>query len=192
MRSTADSDALPVLLGRAWSMLATASENPAAAMRLLTVATGGADGPDARTMVLRAVDPQAGMIGFYTDRRAAKVAMMIADPRVAIVGYEPVSRIQLRLQGRASVATSGDNVDSAWSAIGEDGRDAYRAVPAPGSPIEQPSEGWPSADRSGRADFAVVTIVLTHIEWLELTRRGHRRAAWTFADDGWAGSWRVP
>lgn len=183
---------LPALLDRAWSMLETAVSDRHAPMRWLTVATGGADGPDARVMVLRGADRSTGTLNFYSDRRAAKITAILADPRVAIIGYDPASRVQLRLRGRAAVSTGGSSVDAAWAAIGETGRDAYRTDTAPGSPIACTSDGWPAAGRSGRADFAVVTVTLTHIESLDLAATGHLRASWQPAVDGWHGTWRTP
>lgn len=188
----AGSAELLAMFDQAWSLLTVAAEDRSAALRLLTVATSTADGPDARTMVLRATGRSTGTLGFYTDRRAAKVEALTRDPRVAVLGYDPVSRVQLRLLGRAATATSGMAVDRVWAAIGEAGRDAYRTLQAPGSPIASSAEGQPAAERSGREDFAVLTVTVERIEWLDLGVAMHRRARWLRTKNGWRGTWLVP
>jgi hypothetical protein len=42
-----------------------------------------------------------------------------------------------------------------------------------------------------RANFALVMIDITAIDWLHLAQDGHRRAVFAAAD-GWRGEWRVP
>lgn len=187
-----DDRALAAGLDRGWAALAAAVVDRDAPLRLPVVATAGAGGPDARVMVLRAVDRAAAEIVFFTDRRAAKVAAITADARVAVVGYDATARLQLRLTGRAAIV-GGAAADGHWAAIAAPGRRAYQTAAAPGSPIDAPAAGRPvdSLPDAGRADFALLVVAVDRFEWLDLGGADHRRAVHD-RSDGWIGGWRVP
>jgi pyridoxamine 5'-phosphate oxidase len=143
-------------------------------------------------MVLRAVDRAAGTVTFYTDARAPKVMVLTAAPRVAVTGYDAATRLQLRLHGTASVASTGVAVEAAWTALTSEGRTAYQSAAPPGTPLATPTTPPTiSADR-GRARFAVIAIVLDRFEWLDLAVPGHRRASHVRVDTVWRHSWLVP
>ena len=156
------------------------------------MATASAGNPDARVMVLRTVDRAAGTLAFYTDVRAAKVARLAANPRVAVTGYDHATRLQLRLHGDASVATDGDAVDDAWAALSDRGRTAYQSVDPPGTPVARPPAASRAPADGGRAQFAVVTVILDQFEWLDLAVAGHRRAQYVRNGTLWTGQWLVP
>lgn len=156
------------------------------------MATASADVPDARVMVLRAVDRAAHTLVFYTDVRAAKVAVLAANPRVAVTGYDLATRLQLRLHGDASVATGGSAVDAAWAALPGHGRTAYQSIDSPGTPVGHPPTAPRVPPDGGRARFAVVTVVLDRFEWLDLAAPGHRRAVYVRDGAAWRGCWLVP
>lgn len=151
-----------------------------------TACDGGADG---RIMVLRAVDRQQATATFFTDSRAAKVAAVIISPHVAVIAYDPISRLQFRLSGVVEIAVAGVAVDSAWTAVPPHARRAYRTISAPGTP--SPTATAPLDDTDGRANFALITVVIDAIEWLDLATPGHRRAIYQRGSE-WAGKWIVP
>ena len=73
-------------------------------LHLATLATIDADGcPQARTVVLRHVDPARGEIRFHTDVRSPKVAAIRRDPRVALPWYDPARRVQVRSRAGAAI-----------------------------------------------------------------------------------------
>ncbi|QYE36291.1 pyridoxamine 5'-phosphate oxidase family protein [Polymorphobacter sp. PAMC 29334] len=197
--------ALAAGFDRAWALLAAAPGDPGSGLRLPVVATASTGEPDARVMVVRAVDRAAHCLTVYTDSRAAKVAVLVAAPRVAVTGYDTPTRLQLRLHGAATIATTGNAVDAAWAALTAGGRTAYQSVRPPGTPVAQPPPcrppGTPVAQPppspvalpdDGRANFAVVTIVLDRFEWLDLSVPGHRRAVHIRDGVDWRGTWLVP
>ena len=189
--STAESvppDDLTGLLDAVWAMLAAAPGDPAAPLRTPVVATAAGGVADGRVMVLRTVDRATAVVTFFTDTRAAKVAAIAAAPAVAVVGYDPATRVQLRLRGTASLVAGGA-ADSAWAAVPPPARRAYRTVAAPGTAIA--TRAADLRDDDGRATFAVLTVAVTAIDRLDLTAP-HRRAAWQRVGDAWPGTWRVP
>jgi pyridoxine/pyridoxamine 5'-phosphate oxidase len=57
-----------------------------------------------RSTILRDCDPDAGTVAFATDARSAKVAEIGAQPWVALTFWDDGTGVQVRLQGRATVA----------------------------------------------------------------------------------------
>ncbi|UAJ10136.1 pyridoxamine 5'-phosphate oxidase family protein [Glacieibacterium megasporae] len=184
--------ALAAGFDRAWALLAAAPGDPGSGLRLPVVATAYAGESDARVMVVRAVDRAAHCLTVYTDSRAAKVAVLVAAPRVAVTGYDTPTRLQLRLHGAATIATTGNAVDAAWAALTAGGRTAYQSIQPPGTPVAQPQASPVPPPDDGRANFAVVTIVLDRFEWLDLAVPGHRRAIHIRDGVDWRGTWLVP
>lgn len=177
---------------RAWALLAAAPGDPPSGLRLPVVATVHDGGPDARVMVVRAVDRAAHCLTLYSDVRAAKIAVLAAAPRVAVTGYDTATRFQLRLHGTAAIATAGAEVDMAWAALTPSGRSAYQSIEPPGTPVPHPLGPPAAPPDDGRAAFAVVTIVLDRFEWLDLAVPGHRRALHVRDGGEWKGRWLVP
>jgi hypothetical protein len=165
------------------------------------VASVTADGaPDARVMVLRAANRGAAQLRFHTDARSPKCTAL--DGRaVAVLAYHPGEAVQLRVTGRARIVRAGPEIDHIWATSTPFARRCYLVEAAPGSPLPAPGSGLPGwvegrkPDLSellpARANFALVLIDVTAIDWLHLAQSGHRRAVFAAAD-GWQGEWRVP
>lgn len=143
-------------------------------------------------MVLRGVDRGRGRLTFYTDGRAGKVAAIAACPGAAVVAWDAADRLQVRLHGAAAVVAAGAAVDAAWTTIPPAARCAYRTLAPPGTSTASAAVAATLGDSDGRATFALVTIDVETIEWLELASPGHRRARYRRAGDGWQGDWLVP
>jgi pyridoxamine 5'-phosphate oxidase len=188
----ADDTALANGFDRAWAMLAAAPGDPTSGLRLPVVATVSDGAPDARVIVVRSVDRAAHSLTVYSDRRAAKIAVLAAAPRVAVTGYDTATRLQLRLHGTATVATAGADIDAAWAALTPFGRSAYQNVEPPGTPVPHPLGPPVLPADGGRAAFAVITIVVDRFEWLDLAVPGHRRGLHVRDGGGWKGCWLVP
>lgn len=189
-------DDLDAVLAQAWHLLAEGAARRAMAWNRPALATVGADGaPALRTVVLRAVAPRERGLHVHTDLRSAKVAELEAEPRAALHVYDPGAAIQLRLDGRIAILASGSAVDDAWAECNPGQKRVYATTPAPGTRIGSPAAGWPpvSVDPdAGRARFAVLLFSVARLEWLHLGDDGHRRAAFSWSQDGWAASWLVP
>jgi hypothetical protein len=101
----------------------------------------------------------------------------------------------------ARVLTDDPMVDGIWQQSTLFARRCYLAEQAPGTPLRGPSSGlpaWiegqqPTAEQivPARANFAVLWVGVTAIDWLHLANSGHRRALFR-AQDGWAGAWLAP
>ena len=159
-----------------------------------TLATAGRDGrPRLRTVVLRAFDPACRRLVVHSDLRAAKVAEIGIDPRVALHIWDDGAQVQVQLAGAATLQGA-DVARGEWDRLHPGSRSTYRVRPVPGTPLDDPAS--PDGDRveeeAAFANFAVIAVDLTGMEWLHLARDGHRRAAFTWTADGMGARWLVP
>lgn len=148
-------------------------------------------------MILRHYDADAHLLRFHTDARAPKVKVIANDPRVAVLGYDRVVKLQLRMQGRAWTERFGAMADAAWAESRAFARRCYLGV-APGEGTDVPSSGLPSELEDiepledqlldARKNFAIMPVTVERIDWFSLAHIGHRRSIITAA----AAHWVIP
>ena len=177
--------ALRDLLGDIWRRLAQSVAEPGNPLRIPALGTSDEDGSHTRTVVLRAAKASGRTVTAYTDSRSQKVKQIDCSPAVSWLFYDPESRTQTRLEGAASVHRDGALADEAWEQTSDANRRLY-AVASPGT-VEVGPVG-----ELGRANFAAIRCVVDHIDWLDLSVRGHLRAQFEWRDGAWAGSWVAP
>lgn len=170
------------LWGRAWALLQAGG-----AHRFATLASLGAQGPEARMVVLRRASPSLKQLVIYTDLASTKVTELRADPRASLHHWTASDRLQIRLRGLVEIAT-GPDVQPDWEALPDDQRPGYGVAPPPGSPIPEATdfERIPQADR-----FAKLTFQAEALDILHLGPDSHRRALFAQNRD-WQGQWCVP
>lgn len=190
----ADLEQIEVL---AWSLLHRALTEPGSAFRTPVLATTDDMGsPQARVVVLRAVERAIRRVRFHTDRRSPKLREIERNPRVAIVGYDAAAKVQIRLSGVA-VPHAGDALAAeAWAASAVYSRLCYAQAEAPSLAIAAPGSAPQLTDDSaaaGAANFVAVVVVIDRMDWLYLSSQGHRRAGFTWAADGsLQATWLAP
>ncbi len=192
-------DNLDAIAADLWARLADAAASGRSAWH--TPVVGTADG-DLRVMVLRHTDPAAASLRFHTDARSPKAALIGGGAPVSLLFYDAAAKLQLRCAGIGRAASTGAAADAAWAASAPSSRRCYLAEAAPGTISVAPTSGLPAAaegrvptlaeSEAGRANFAVITVELTRIDWLHLAHNGHRRALFERCGDGWVGRWVVP
>jgi hypothetical protein len=188
-------DDLPATLAEAWRLLTAGVTDRRSGFHTLTVATIGLDGrPRTRTVVLRGCEATAATLRFHTDARAAKAAELARDPRIALHAYDPVQKIQIRIEGIARIHADDAVADAAWAGSRDFSRACYGISPGPGTPVTAPDAYAMPEDAeavaAGRADFRAVVITGATLEWLYLAHAGHRRALFDLARAD--GRWLAP
>lgn len=168
----------------AWSRLEAGVSDASAPARNLSLATIGPEGPEIRTLVLRAADRRARTLDLHADAASAKVAQLRADPRAALHLWDAPASLQVRLRGRAAVL-DGAEADTLWAHVPEGARWNYGGAPEPGASIPEPAAYAPGASQER---FAVLRVSVDALEALVLGEP-HLRAVFR-ADD--AGAWTVP
>jgi hypothetical protein len=182
---------LAKILASAWALLGGAAADPRHPCRIVQLATAGRDGaPRLRSVVLRGVDAAARVLRLHTDRRSAKVAEIAAEPRVALLAWDPRARMQLRVAGRAEVLTHGPAWQAAWEATPVGSRSDYAQADPPGTPAAAPP-GAPRHPDPVR-NFAVILLTVDRLDWLRLAPEAHRRAGFTWDGELPRGTWLVP
>lgn len=186
----------------ALSMLNEAVSDAVSPLHVAVLASLGTEGPEARSVILRALGQAPLSLTIWTDIRSGKVAEISASPAVSLVLYDPRRDIQLRLKGRAEIISDSVRLDGLWRSASLASRRAYLAVASPGACLDAPHSALPDGldnalptdeqVEAGRQNFAAVDIKLIALDLLILGRHGHRRAMMTPQADGFSGQWCVP
>lgn len=184
-------------LAECWRLLARGVVDRRSPMHHPTIGTTGPDGaPRLRTVILRGVDTAQRELRFHTDQRSPKVVELRGCPRIALHAYDPGGKIQIRVEGTASLHTDDAVADLAWQKSRAMSRVVYSAQPAPGTAIAEPGAftlAAEDASEEGRAHFTLVRIAVANLEWLYLAHSGHRRARFEFSPDrGVMAQWLAP
>ncbi|WP_298867025.1 pyridoxamine 5'-phosphate oxidase family protein [uncultured Gimesia sp.] len=187
------------ILDETWQQLKAAAETETHPWRLGNLATVAADRPRVRTVVLRVVETEARELICYTDQRAAKVSEINAAPNVEWVTYDPITRVQIRLRGTATVHTNDELAAQHWNNSSSEHRRGYITVSPPGTKAESALPNLPDYlfDRLpndeeaqlGYENFAVIVCRIEHLDWLQLRRNGHLAAQFHWTDK-WEGHWK--
>ena len=172
-----------------WQQLARAPRDKHHEWRTPVLATAGAGGADARTVVLREVHVAIQQLVIYTDTRAAKVAQLRLQPHGTLVLWSARLGWQLRCSLHCAVHDEGLKVSSRWERLKlTRAAQDYLSPAAPGSALDGAAGPSPQPV-SHRACFAVIEAQVLAIDWLELHPQGHRRAVFKA---GQAALWVTP
>jgi hypothetical protein len=148
------------------------------------LATRDGEGADARTVVLREADQAARTLRVFSDSRSAKVAQLLAHPQGTLVMWSSRLSWQLRLRVVLQVETDGLALASRWARLKlSPGAQDYLSPLAPGSVLDGSSTAAPVVHDRGH--FALISVEVQAIDWLELHGEGHRRACFDAAGARW-------
>lgn len=175
-------DTLESLRAHIWDRLdrgVARSDDP---FRFVTLATVGADGPEARTVGLRAADRKAGTVEVHSDVRTGKMRALHRDPRAEILLWDRKTQLQIRL---AVTVTPIVADTQRWSRIPAAARLNYGTDPAPGSPVSAPEDVTRTA-KSSR--FVALSGQVQRMDIVSLAHDPHRRAQLI----GLRGAWVAP
>ena len=186
---------LDSVLDEAFALLLAATRDFRSPFRTIGLATVAEDGgPDVRSVVVRSLDVATRRLVLHTDARSAKVAQIAAQPAVALLAWDPVERLQLRLRGHATLRSGDAATRDAWAALPGATRHLYRLRQAPGSALSDPSPNQydEAPEAFGFARFVLLDVSISRLESLRLTQVGQVRARFDFDGENVAGSWLVP
>lgn len=174
-------------LKRVWDTLALGLADAGHIARRPTFATTSPNGwPEARTVVLRGVDPTVGTVTVHTDLYSDKIKSLQVSPRAALHIWDADQDLQIRVQTEV-IIQSGDAVSALWHKIPDHAQQSYGVTPPPGASIETALDYSKQPDP---ATFAVLTCTVVHIDAVQLGN-DHRRASFS-RDRHWQGQWLSP
>lgn len=172
---------------RVWDTLGLGVADAAHPARRPTFATVSPSGwPEARTVVLRAADRQAGTVSLHTDLYSDKIRSLKASARAALHIWDAEQNLQIRLQAEVTIQ-SGDMTRALWDRIPDHAQQSYGVSPAPGAPIATALDYVKQPDP---ATFAVLKCTVMHIDAVHLGIN-HRRASFSRVHH-WQGQWLSP
>lgn len=206
--SNLDEMDLETLAGQIAGKLISAHADRSAAWRIPVFASMGADGPEARSVVLRDVRDGGWLLQIHTDLRSAKIAAIASEPRVEMCFWDPASSEQLRCRGHAEKVADADRVADIWRDLPVGSRLPYLFggddLATPGQAIGHPRDALPNGKgpngrlsreetEIGRDVFAVIEVRVRSWDWLHIVGSGQRRARFETDRDGTvSGCWLVP
>lgn len=162
-----------------WQQLETGAREPDSGFHFLTLASVDLQGkPQARTLVLRAVDRVQRTLEFHTDMRSAKWQALAVNPEVSVLGYS--AKTQLRLHGTVERHAAHSAVAAAARQRLSLRTQQTYAGAAPGSDIGSPSSNIDNAEDN----FGVLIIQITQLDWCLLARENNQRALLNYRSDG--------
>jgi pyridoxine/pyridoxamine 5'-phosphate oxidase len=156
-----------------WSELEQAVMDRQHGWRTPVLATVDADGlPDARTVVLRAADRARQTLKVFTDQRSPKVVQLQANPQAQLVFWCPSRQWQLRARAAVTIDINSDQTAAIWTRIQQTAAAGdYLTAEAPGSLLSD--QASLSVDQHA---LCVLELKIMSLDWLMLSRQGHRRA----------------
>lgn len=185
-----------------WSGLEAAPADPDHPWRLPVLATQAADGPRARTVVLRSAGKADRTLIAHTDVRSPKVRQLAGDNRVVLLFWDPRRSVQASIQGAATVHTDDAVAGEQWTATPALSRRGYLGPLPPGTPTVKPNHNLPddivgrqpTEDelQPGRENFCVIRVLADTIDWLQLDRSGNLRARFEYGTGGLIANWIAP
>jgi pyridoxine/pyridoxamine 5'-phosphate oxidase len=157
-----------------WKELVRAGQDRHHEWRTPVLATTSLDGTvNARTVVLREVDAGTHTLKVFTDGRSSKVQELAHQPCGVFVFWSKRLSWQLRVRTTITTHTQGPEVQGLWNKVKQSAAAGdYLSPAAPGSVLRS-AENTPLLHHH----FTLMTAQVSDIDWLELGREGHRRAA---------------
>ena len=146
-----------------------------------------------RVMVLREFDLEKRFMRFHTDYRAPKIKQFKNNSIASVVGYDPILKVQIKLQGNIEPHYQNSVTRNAWDGSTTRSKKCYSVKGGSSFEIDNPSE-YDLKDGNiddGYINFAVLIFTFDSLEFLHLKSSGHRRAIHTW-NDRYASQWLVP
>ena len=167
------------------AVIARALTHRADPARYITFCTISANGPEARTVMLRRWADGVAVV--QTDAASAKIAELETDNRAALLLWSAADDLQIRLRTRVTVQV-GDA--ASWAKMPAPARLNYGGTPAPATPMTSAESYVPGTDPNR---LAILRCAAYEMEILHLGAHMHRRTLFMRAEGGaWAGHWIAP
>ena len=193
---------LEELLRYTWNLLFRGAVQNRHPYHTPVLATTNGEFPSARTVVLRETKVEERQLLIYTDMRTPKVEDLQQCPFASLVFWDKGKSVQIRVKGEVHIHHQNEISKEKWGKIPAKNRKDYATVNAPGTTKDQKEsflpEYWSEDDLNSEkteehyANFVVLSIEITEIDFLHLDRSGHQRAQFLWQNQNWQKAWIVP
>ena len=144
--------------------------------------------PQSRIVILRKVTPDFKFT-FFTDERSEKVHQIKANSNVSLLFYHPINKIQIKVNGTASLVEDPDIIQKKWLRQSPVAQKNYTTTKAPGSKLNDAHEIQYLKDENY---FCIVTIQAKKVEYLKLKDTSHFKVKFHKDINGWVSEFLVP
>jgi len=169
-----------------WRELGRSTKDRHHSWRTPVFASLGLDGQvNARTVVLRNVDHNAGKLQIFSDSRSHKLAEISKNQQAFFIFWCSRLSWQLRILVNATLSFDRAELDRVWQAIKvTSSASDYLQPISPGSVVSSPDQ-LNIDSLTEHPYFSIINSKVIDIDWLELSRTGHRRAKITLESWDW-------
>ena len=147
-----------------------------------------------RTMVLREFNFKKRFMRFHTDYRAPKIKQYKKNNTATVLGYDPILKVQIKLQGTIEPHYHNSVTKNAWDGSTTRSKKCYSVRGGSSFVIDNPDE-YDLKDgniEDGYMNFAVLIFKFDSLEFLHLKSSGHRRAIHSWKNKNIESTWLVP
>lgn len=176
-----------------WAMLLRSKSDKKHPYRYPVLSTFSEQFPEARTVVLRQVNPKEKSIEIYTDARTPKIQQLVSKPKSSFTFYHPKSKIQLRCNAIIDIHINDAYSKHIWNTIDLAARNDYLSVKPPSSYLLAEESSSQSLDLKDSSFFCILKAKVVSIDYLKLSREGHQRALFKYdAQNNFVANWLIP
>ncbi len=144
-------------------------------VQLATVSPEGR--PGLRTVVVRGFERAPACVELHSDARAGKIREIKHARHVALLAWSSADRLQLRLDGHATLHRADTLARTRWDGMSENARKAYGLTADPGRPIASPGDQSHLSPDAQFDQFCVIAISLVGVDILRLEEDGGQTRA---------------
>jgi hypothetical protein len=184
-------DSFEGILEKVTRELSNGAKEPSHQFHFANFATTGLEYPEVRTVVARRFDPAISCY-FFTDFRSEKIAELQNNSNSALHFYHDSDRVQIRIKGKAMIHYQNEVSKEFWEHIEGKAKNAYTSKLNPGDEIKIPEAAFEWDEEFDDAYFAVVQLVASELEVLQLTGGEQLRVSFCKSNEKWKGTWLVP
>ncbi|MDI6400647.1 pyridoxamine 5'-phosphate oxidase family protein [Balneolaceae bacterium ANBcel3] len=172
-----------------WRSLKESVKKKSHPFRYPTVATRHKEVVLQRMVVLRNLFISSRTLLFHTDKRSRKVLDIKEYPWISMLFYDPNRRIQLQLEGEATLHEVGSELhNDEWMDTTMPERLRYSRINSPGTPLdstEEAQEGNTLDEARAKKNLVVVSLETELMDWLNLHPEGERRILFQWRENEW-------
>ena len=147
-----------------------------------------------RVMVLREFNLKERFMRFHTDYRAPKIKQYKKNNTANVIGYDPILKVQIKLQGTIEPHYQNSVTRNAWDGSTTRSKKCYSVRGGSSFKIDNPNK-YDLKDgniEDGYMNFAVLIFKFDSLEFLHLKSSGHRRAIHSWKNKNIESTWLVP
>jgi len=188
---------------RIWNLLVEGSNQFDHPFHHFTVSSNSTQGVRLRTVVLRKTLVSDKRLIFFTDNRSRKWKDWIINPKMSGLFYDPITKLQVVLEGMGILHLNGSLRDEFWKKMKGASRKSYMTEYKPGTIAFEKTTGLrPEFEKKEiriadseayKQNFGLIEFQIQSLEILELGEAGNSRALIQYQSDcTFKGHWLIP